>query len=177
MRQQEPGRSDPIEPQDLRKILPLETDAVSDRLKWVGLDAVRYRALPPSELFGPALTHHWLVLFARPPEELDLRYDGVKRHLPPPAGAISLLPAGTTTYWRWSGRKDSLHVHLEPGLVERVVEEAFGLDPARLTIPSLDSLDLPHLRAAMAAVDTELTAGDAGGPLAAESLAHVRPST
>jgi AraC family transcriptional regulator len=97
----------------------------------------------------------------------------VKRHLPPPAGAISLLPAGTTTYWRWSGRKDSLHIHLEPKLVERVIEEAFGLDPARLTIPSLDSLDLPHLRAAMAAVGAELTAGGPGGPLAAESLANV----
>src|SRR6202011_26209 len=51
--------------------------------------------------------------------------------------------------------------------------EAFGLDPARLTVPPLDGLDLPHLRAALWAVDAELTAGGAGGPLAAESLANV----
>ena len=31
----------------------------------------------------------------RPPEELDLRYEGVKRHVPPPAGAIMLVPAGS----------------------------------------------------------------------------------
>jgi AraC family transcriptional regulator len=173
MPEKEPRRGDPISPLDLRNISAIETAAASDRLGWVGLEAARYRAPPPSELFSPALSHHWLVLFARPPEELELRYEGVKRHLPPPAGTISLLPAGTTSYWRWSGRKDSLHIHLEPGFVERVVEEAFGLDPSRLTIPSLDSLDLPHLRAAMAAVDTELTAGDAGGPLAVESLANV----
>jgi AraC family transcriptional regulator len=37
----------------------------------------------------------------------------------------------------------------------------------------LDGLDLPHLRAALLAVDAELTAGGAGGPLAAESLANV----
>ena len=37
----------------------------------------------------------------------------------------------------------------------------------------LDGLDLPHLRAAMGAVDSELSAGGAGGPLAAESLANV----
>ena len=60
----------------------------------------------------------------------------------------------------------------EPGLVARVAAEAFGLDPARLTVPPLDALDLPHLRAAMWAVDAELTAG-AGGRLAAESLANV----
>src|SRR5439155_26598685 len=110
---------------------------------------------------------------ARPPDELDLRYEGVKRHRPPPAGAISLVPAGTPALWRWSGPKDTLHVHLEPELVARVAAEAFGLDPARLTVPSLDGLDLPQLRAAMGAVDAELTAGGAGGPLAAESLANV----
>ena len=84
-----------------------------------------------------------------------------------------LVPAGSPTLWRWSGSFDSLHIFLEPGLVARVAAEAFGLDPARLTVPPLDGLDLPHLRAAMWAVDAELTAGGAGGRLAAESLANV----
>jgi hypothetical protein len=84
MRQQEPGRSDPIRPRDWRKILPFEADAASDRLGWVGLEAARYRAAPASELNVPALTHHSLVLAARPPEQLDLLYEGVKRHVPPP---------------------------------------------------------------------------------------------
>src|SRR5262249_7479540 len=81
----------------------------------------------------PALTHHWLVLFVRPPQELDLRYEGVKRHVPPPAGAISLLPAGSPHSVRLSGGyKDHLHVYLEPGLVAQVAAEAFDLDPRRL---------------------------------------------
>ena len=84
-------------------------------------------------------------------------YEGVKRHVPPPAGSIMLVPAGSPARWRWSGRKDSLHIFLEPGLVARVAAEAFDLDPARLTVPPLDGLDLPHLRAAMWAVDAELT--------------------
>jgi AraC family transcriptional regulator len=66
-----------------------------------------------------------------------------------------------------------LHVFLEPGLVARVAGEAFGLDPARLTVPPIDGLDLPHLRAAMWAVDVELSTGGGGGPLASESLANV----
>jgi AraC family transcriptional regulator len=66
-----------------------------------------------------------------------------------------------------------LAIYLESGLVAQVAAEAFGLDPVRLTVPPLDSLELPHLRAAMGAVDAELTSSGAGGPLAAESLANV----
>jgi AraC family transcriptional regulator len=83
------------------------------------------------------------------------------------------VPAGCPCRWHWRGRKDSLHIYLEPGVVARVAALAFDLDPARLTVPPLDALDLPHLRAAMWAVDAELTVGGAGGRLAAESLANV----
>jgi AraC family transcriptional regulator len=173
MRQQEPGRGDPLGPLEWHKMVPIEPAAASDRLGWVGLEALRCRAVPAFELSPPALTHHRLVLFIRPPEELDLRYEGVERHVPPPAGAIMLVPAGSPARWRSTGRRDVLHIYLEPGLVGRVAAETFGLDPARLTVPPLDGLDLPHLRAAMRAVDAELTAGGAGGRLAAESLANV----
>jgi AraC family transcriptional regulator len=74
---------------------------------------------------------------------------------------------------RTSGCPDALHIFLEPGLVERVAAAGFGLDPARLTVPPLDGLDLPPLRATMEAVGAELTSGGAGGRLAAESLANV----
>ena len=174
MAEEEPGRG-PLGPlAALRKILPFEAAASSDRLGWVGLEAARYRRLPASELHPPAITHHRLVLFARPPEELDLRYEGVKRHVPPPAGSIS-RGAGRQPgpVCAGAGATDWLHIFLEPGLVGRVAAEAFELDPARLTVPPLDALDLPQLRAAMLAVDAELTAGGAGGRLAAESLANV----
>jgi AraC family transcriptional regulator len=173
MREEELRRGDPIRPLDWHETLPFEAAAASDRLGWVGLEAARYREPPASEINLSPLTHHTLILFARPPEELDLRYEGLKRHMPPPAGAILLVPAGCSALWRWSGPNDSLAVCLEPGLVTRVAAEAFDLDPARLTVPPLDGLDLPPLRAAMWAVDAELTAGGAGGPLAAESLANV----
>jgi|SRR5271165_314376 len=174
MRKEEPGLAGPLGPlAALRKIIPFEAAAASDRLGWVGLEAARYRAAPASELNPPALTYQRLVLFSRPPEELDLLYEGVKRHVPPPAGSISVVPAGSPALWRWSGSFDWLHIFLEPSLVARVAAEAFDLDPARMTVPPLDGLDLPQLRAAMGAVDAELTAGGAGGRLAAESLANV----
>jgi AraC family transcriptional regulator len=58
-------------------------------------------------------------------------------------------------------------------LVARVAAEAFELDPARASVLPLDGLYLPQLRAAMLAVNDELTADAAGGRLAAESLANV----
>jgi AraC family transcriptional regulator len=173
MRQNDLRRGEPIRPLDWHRTVPAEPAATSDRLGWVGLEALRCRMAPAFELSPPAITHHRLVLFIRPPEEFDLRYEGVKRHVPPPTGAISVVPAGIPARWLASGRRDALHVYLEPGLVARVAAEAFGLDPARTTVPPLDGLDLPHVRAAMWAVDAELTAGGAGGPLAAESLANV----
>ena len=176
MQQEEQRRNGPLVPlAALRKILPFEAAATSDRLGWVGLEAAHYGETPAVDeaLNVPAITHHMLILFARPPEELELRYEGVKRHVPPPAGASSVVPAGSPHRVRTSGCKDELHIYLEPGLVARVAAEAFDLDPARTTVPPLDSLDLPHLRATMRAVDAELTAGGAGGPLAAESLANV----
>jgi AraC family transcriptional regulator len=173
MGQEEPGHGDPLGPLDWRRILPFEQWAASDPRGWAGLDAARFRAASASELNIPALTHHRLILIVRPPEELDLRYEGVMRHVPPPAGSIALVPAGSTARWRWSGRMETLVIFLEPGLVARVAAEAFDLDPARSTVPPLDGLDLPHLRAAMRAVDAELTAGGAGGRLATESLANV----
>jgi AraC family transcriptional regulator len=171
MPEKEPLCSDPLGPLHFLRLLPHEA-ASSDRLGWVGLQAAHCRAAPAFELELPALTHHRLFLFSRPPEELDLRYEGVKRHRPPHAGSVSLLPADSPAWVRSSGCKDELHIFLEPGVVERVAAEEFGLDPARLTVPPLDGLDLPQLRIPMLAVGAELTAG-AGGLLAAESLANV----
>jgi AraC family transcriptional regulator len=173
MREKESERSDPIGPLDWRRILPFAPDAASDGQGWVGLQAAHCRAEPAFELHVPALAHHRIVFVARPPEALELRCEGVKRHVPPPPGSIMLVPAGTPVWGRSSGCKDELHIFLEAGVVERVAAEAFALDPARLTIPPFDGLDLPHLRAAMRAVDAELTGAGAGGPLAAESLANV----
>ena len=72
MREEELRRGDAIGPLAVwRKILPIEADAASDRLGWVGLEAARYRAALASEYIPPAVTHHRLILIARPPEQLD----------------------------------------------------------------------------------------------------------
>ena len=88
MRQEEPRSGGSLGPlAALPKILPFAAAAASDRLGWVGRGAARDRAAPASEINSPPFIHHRLVLVIRPSEELDLRYEGVKRHVPLPAGA------------------------------------------------------------------------------------------
>jgi AraC family transcriptional regulator len=173
MRQEELGLGGPIGPLELIPQFPGEPFAVSDRLEWAGLVGMRYRYQPPDEAIQPASTHHSLLLFLHTPKEFEAQSEGISRAVPPPAGAILLVPAGSPARWRWGSHSDSLHVFLEPGLVGRVAAEAFGLDPARVSLPPLDGLYHPQLRAAMLAVNDELTAGAGGGRLAAESLANV----
>jgi AraC family transcriptional regulator len=147
--------------------------ATSYGMGWKGLQAVRIES--PGGEFSAVVTPstHVLGLSVRPPEKMDLRYEGVKRDMPPPAGSIAVVPAGSSVQTRWQGSKDSLLIYLEPSLVTRVAAESFELDPTRMVVPPLDGLTVPELRSAMLAVGAELRAGGVGGPLMVESLANV----
>src|SRR5262249_26166683 len=128
MRQEGQRRGGPLGPLELIKRLPEQAFAASDRQRWVGLEAIRYREQPPGEYLVPRLTHHALLLSLRTPKEFALQSEGIRRVVPPPAGSVLLVPAGSPARYRWSSHSDSLHVFLEPGLVARVAAEAFELD-------------------------------------------------
>jgi AraC family transcriptional regulator len=147
--------------------------ATSYGIGWKGLQAVRLKNHGVES--GAVITRstHVLGLIVRPPEKMELRYEGVKRDMPPPAGSISVVPAGSSVQSTWQGRRDWLFIYLEPSLVTRVAAESFEMDPSRTVVPPLDGLNVPELRSAMLAVDAELRAGGVGGPLMAESLANV----
>jgi AraC family transcriptional regulator len=156
------------------KLLPVEPVVKSTRRGWVGLEAAHFRTTPAFELHDAVLpTHHTLALFVRPPEQFDLQFGGVTRHVPPSPGSIIVVPAGVTIRARSSGHRDVLHVYLEPAVVERVAAEAFELEPAQVAIRPLDGLQHPQLRSAMLAVNDEVNAAGGGARLAAESLANV----
>jgi len=172
--QREPAESERLlGPLENHPLVPVGPTAASQGLGWTGLEATRFSGWGDAEFVRPALTHHSLILITQPPDELDLRYEDVKRHRPPPLGSVSVVPAGVSTRWRWRGTKSSLHVYLQPNLVERVAVEVFGLDSAKGVLPPLDALDVPQLVGALRAVDAELTTGGVGGNLASESLANV----
>src|SRR5262245_47307110 len=173
MREEEQRRSGLSGPLDLVGHFPGEPCAASAGRRWVGLEALRYRDQPPNETCQPPLSHHSLLLFLQTPTEFEARSEGISRVVPPPAGSVLVVPAGSPAWWRWGRHSDSLHVFLEPGLVARVAAEAFDLDPARASIRPLDGLYLPQLRAALGAVNDELAADAPGGRLAGEALANL----
>jgi hypothetical protein len=78
----EPGTL--LGPLEYHPLVPVEPVVASQRLGWAGLEAARFSDLADAEFYRPALTHHSLILFTRPPDELDLRYEDVERHRPPP---------------------------------------------------------------------------------------------
>jgi AraC family transcriptional regulator len=164
----------PKELEALQKFVPFAPCTTSYRMGWKGLEAVRYRTDSASvEFTVPPVSYHCLVLISRPPEKLDVRYEGVKRDMPPAAGSIAVVPAGSSQLVRWQGSKDDLLIYLEPSLVARVAAESFGFDSSRTVLPPLYGLNVPELRSAMLAVDAELRAGGVGGSLLVESLANV----
>ncbi|HZC35133.1 MAG TPA: AraC family transcriptional regulator [Chthoniobacterales bacterium] len=155
----------------LQKIAP--NAPASYRMGWKGLHAVRYRTSPAGGEFSlPPLSLH-LVLNIRPPEKFNLRYEGVRRDEPPPAGSIHVIPAGSPVLTRWQGSRDSLHVFLNPSLITRIAAESFEFDPTRTVVPPLYGLNVPELRSVMLALDAELRTGGLGGSLLAESFANV----
>src|SRR5260221_2702634 len=157
-------------PRNLRPAVP---DATSQNLGWVGLQAFRYRNSGPNEVHWPPLSQHLLLLRTRPPAKMRFRYEGGKGDLPPPAGAIAVMPVGSEAELCWRGTKDTFHIYLDPKLTARVATTSFEPDVSHTAIPPLDSLVLPELRSTMLAVDAELTTGGPGHPLMIESLANI----
>jgi AraC family transcriptional regulator len=157
-----------------QKIVPFNPVATSYGMGWKGLQAVRFRNSPLGEFsaaYKPGT--HVLFLYVRPPKKMDARYEEVNRDMPPPAGSISVVPAGSSVVCSHQGSVDSLLIYLEPSRVARVAAESFEMDPSRTVVPPVDGLNAPGLRSAMLAVDAELKAGGAGGPLMVEALANM----
>lgn len=154
-------------------LLSVGVEATSQNLGWRGLQAVRYRDLGTNEIQIPSLSQHLLILHTKPAPVMNLRYQDVKREIPPSVGSITVIPPGSVTDCCWRGTKDGFNIHLDPKLVAQVAASSFELDLSRTAVPSRDALMAPELRSIMLAVDTELRTGGVGGPLIVESLANI----
>jgi AraC family transcriptional regulator len=166
-------RDIPSSHKDIRSLHKVIPDATSDNLGWAGLQVVRYRDLATNEIHMPALSQHLLMLHTKPPAQVNFRYEGGTRDIPAPLGSITFIPVGSAVECRWRGAKDAIHMYLDPKLISRIATTSFELDLSRTAIPPFDALSAPELRATMLAVDAELTASGAGGPLMIESLGNV----
>jgi AraC family transcriptional regulator len=157
----------------VNKIIPFDPSTASYRMGWKGLQAFRWKIPAGGEVTLPPVSRHALALSIRPPEKSHVRYEGVKRDMPLPAGLIALVPGGSPLLVRWQGSRDHLQVSLDPSLVARVAAESLGFDSTQVVVPPIYGLNVPELRSTMLAVDAELRSGGIGGPLMVEALATV----
>jgi AraC family transcriptional regulator len=162
-----------ITPDERLGALPAAPIATSGPLRWPGLRVEHFRDTPNFDLDLPGQTHHLLSLYLRPPERMGIWCEGLEWEAPPPPGSILVLPAGHARRAYWRGPTESVHVHLDPGLISRVAAEALDLDPGRVALPAIGALSHPRLQATILALDAELADGAAGDRLVAESLANV----
>jgi AraC family transcriptional regulator len=161
-----------ITPDDRLEVLPVPPAASSRPMGWSALRAEHFRDTPDFELDLPGGSHHLLALYVHPPEETGLRTEGVDWEGTPAPGSILVLPAGQARRAFWRGPTESVHIHLDPGLIATVAAEAFDLDPDRVELPAHAALTAPAIEAAIRAIDAELAAGAAGGRLLVESLSN-----
>jgi AraC family transcriptional regulator len=148
-------------------------EATSQTLRWIGLQAARYRNVPAKELRVPPLSQHVLILVTKAPIEMAVMCDGFKRDSPPPTGSITLFPAGSVRDWRWRGTVDSLQIALDAELLGKVAAQSFGIELSYTSIEPLNSFTQPELRNTMQTVQSELILGRIGGSLMIESLANI----
>jgi AraC family transcriptional regulator len=135
--------------------------------------AEHFRDTPDFDLDLPGQTHHLVALYVGPTEDMGIWSEGLDWQGPPPPGSILLLPAGHSRRAYWRGPTESVHVHVDPGLLSRVAAEEFHLNPSRIEVPARGALIHPGIQAAMLAIDAELSSGGAGGRLLTESLSNV----
>ena len=113
----------------VQKIYPFTPSATSSGMGWDALQAIHWRKIPASgEISFFPMSQHKLTLMIRPPEKMDLRYEGVKLDRPVPAGSIFVMPAGMSREFRWQGSSwrgsiESLDIYLDPSLVGRVTPD------------------------------------------------------
>jgi AraC family transcriptional regulator len=168
-------RGRPLTPDELRAGLAFVPAVSSLPLGWSGVRVEDIPALPAGEADQPPLSHLFLILGGRTPPRQpfvqcdDARYEAAEGF----AGAVTVIPAGAASRFRWSGTVDCTHYYVSPGLVAKVADEACGLDPARLSWRALGCEPCPPVAATLSALRDELLSGGRGGRLCAESLANV----
>lgn len=107
---------------EVRQVVPVSGVSSSDGRGWEGISAVRFRHLN-DDIDLPPLSRHLVVVHQGRPSGVEERIDHrvLRRHMS--RGAVTVIPAGVASEFRWEEAPDTLHVYLSPSLVEGVAAE------------------------------------------------------
>lgn len=138
----------------------------SDTLGWKELRLEQQR-FAPNEMSRPPQPEHFLCLNLEAECDFWQQRDGETRRRGNQVGETILMPAGQESRWRSETATTTLHLWIEPALIERAAAQ-MGINSAGLR-NSFGSDDTRLLHLGLALRD-EVQSGGGGGTLFAESL-------
>ena len=138
----------------------------SDALGWEGLRLEQQR-FAPNEMDRPPQPVHFVCLNLEAECDFWQQRDGETRRHRNRVGETILMPSGQESRWRSETATTTLHLWIEPTLIERAAAQmGIGRPALRNSFGSDDT----RLRYLGLALRDEVQSGGAGGPLFAESL-------
>lgn len=165
----------PVSPDGRLGHIPFGFSHTSATLGWSGIRVEHGQQLPASDLVHPPLECLLLTLLIdKVPEGVDHRCDDARYVGVGLPHSMNLVPPRIESRWRWQNVFESTHYQLSSALIAKVAEEAFDLEPARVSFQAryYDQAH-PEVIETLAALRNELLTGGPGGRLCAESLANV----
>ena len=168
------AQRDRVRSEDFEQYVPYQVTRSSESLGWRGFRVEVVRGHAEGEISLPPLDQHLLNVILAVPTRHYHAWDGVAREEVGQEGAMSLVPAGRESRWRWQyaghGTPCDFHMHMQVGFVRRVAAESLCELPDRLELRGELCFYQPQMQALAAALVDEVEAGGPSGPLYAESL-------
>lgn len=165
------GNLDPpkVSPRDWDSSFAAGPDLCSDAIGWRGGLLRRWRGTSP-DMSQPRLDHHYMIMHLDGAKRITRTGEGPDRTVIAKAGAISLVPVGTTHTWTTDGPVGFAHLYLDPKLIARTVQERFDRDPRSVTLLDSVGSDAPLLRSLLECMLAQLEAPSFASKLMLDTL-------
>ncbi len=148
---------------------------ISERrvLQLPGLTIDRHRSAPNELDFSGCNDHLLCILLSDGNQQKITRIGEQESVKSQTKGDFWICPSGTSGLWAWNSTDESLMFVIEPRLLNRIAEQAAGLDANQVELLSTVSACDPQIEAMARLFQSELNTGGLGGPLYIESLMQV----
>lgn len=113
-----------LSPDAWANFMPTPAQVASTGEQWGPLALRRHRHPPSGRVQPPPLAAHFIVIHLDTPCELGVQLNGqwLRGHTCP--GQISIMSANQENLWEWNAAIDSLHVSLDPRLLQKAAHES-----------------------------------------------------
>ena len=148
--------------------MPVVSTIDSQHSGWRGIALESFSDIPGAAIPTHEHPTHFLNLLVKGNVRAEWTTDGRTHSAENTPGTIYLLPAGTIDHLTWSGTTSRLILIMEPGFLNRSLENAGHLGEIELVTHW--NLHDRHIASLMLAMHADLEDGSPAGPLYGESL-------